>query len=201
MKTKPLLVFTISLMLALIGWVQFFPGPFFRVVDRLESYPDLKFLHIFTVTLFYANAVIGTLWEARGLLSRDLPIIRHTYRTVTFLDATFTAPLILVAAFSGILLARLYGGIWTIGWVSTALTLFLGSGIFWRVADIPTQYRVRRAFERVPVDVTEVPSELQRLLWLRLAINIASLLPLTVVFYLMVHKPEMRTVGRVLGWP
>ncbi len=178
-------------MLLLIAFVQFFPDTFFRQMGHFTSYAHIKFIHILTVTLFFGNAVIGTLWEFRALLSKRAEIIRYTYETVTWLDAVFTAPLILCAATSGIMLAHLYGGIWTIGWISYSLSAFLLSGIFWLAADIPTQYKIRKALQ-IESETSDLFSpSLLRLFWLRMGINLISLIPLLFVFYLMVHKPEM----------
>jgi len=143
--------------------------------------------------------VIGTIWETRSLLNGRPEIIRYTYHTVVWLDAVFTAPLILISVLSGIMLATILGGVGEIGWVSNALLLFLLSGVVWISADIPTQYRIKRHFEALAGDCRELPRPLRRLLWWRMAISAAGTLPLLVIFYLMIHKPALPTVAAWLG--
>lgn len=199
MTTKLLLKTELALMLALLGAGVFFPQAFTRLLSQPPLYIHVKFVHILAVTLFFANAVIGTIWETRSLLQGTPEIIRYTYRTVVWLDAVFTAPLILISVLSGIMLATILGGVGTIGWISNALYLFLFSGAVWIAADIPTQYRINRHFEALPADATALPRPLTRLLWWRLAISAAGTLPLLVIFYLMIHKPDLPTVAHWLG--
>lgn len=176
-----------------------FPQAFTRTLSHPSFYIHAKFVHILAVTLFFANAVIGTIWETRSLLNGNPEIVRYTYRTVVWLDAVFTAPLILISVLSGLMLATILGGVSTIGWISNALFLFLFSGAVWITADIPTQYRINRLFLTVDRDCPKLPAPLVKLLWLRMAISAAGTLPLLVIFYLMIHKPELPTVGNWLG--
>lgn len=198
MKRKRLLTFYLVLMGALIGLGLLFPKAFLAFFDQPDLYLTAKFVHIVCVTLFFANVVIGTLWETRSLVSGKPEVIRFTYDTVTWLDAVFTAPLILLSILSGIMLGTILGGVWTIGWLSIAFCLFLGSGVFWIVADIPTQYKVNKLFVRVEPGSSSLPRELTRLLWLRMGINLLSIAPLLFIFFLMVHKPELPRVSSLL---
>jgi uncharacterized membrane protein len=172
-----------------------FPAAFTAWLSRPELYLHAKFIHVLSVTLFFANAVIGTIWEARSLVCGTPEIIRYTYRTVAWLDAVFTAPLILIAVCSGIMLGTILGGVGSIGWVSTTLFLFGVSGTVWVLLDIPMQYRVNRLFETVEPQCPQLPQPLRRLLWRRMGINFLGMLPLLVGFYLMVHKPAIPTVA------
>ncbi len=185
-------------MALLLVYAFFFPKQFLSTMEQPDYYLHAKFTHILCVTLFFANVVIGTLWETRSLLSGKAEVIRFTYETVTWLDAAFTAPLILLSVISGIMLGTILGGVWTIGWLSIAFTLFMACGIFWLVADIPTQYRVNLLFREVAPGARSLPAPLTRLLWLRMGINLASIAPLLFIFYLMIHKPELPKISTLL---
>lgn len=197
MKTKHLLGFYLTVMAVLLVWGLCFPQTFLALMEQPDFYLHAKFFHILSVTLFFANVVIGTVWETRSLLSKKTEIIRYTYKTVTWLDAVFTAPLILVSVLSGIMLGTILGGVWNIGWLSVAFSLFLFSGAVWLVADIPTQYQVNKLFASVAPGEQTLPPRLMKLLWFRLGINCFSVIPLLIIFVLMIHKPE---VPKVASW-
>jgi len=193
--TKPVLFFNLSLMFALIAFAYFFPAQFTALIERPEFYVHAKFVHILTVTLVFSNAVIGSLWEWRSLVSKRPEIIRHTYRTVAWLDAVFTAPLIFIAVTSGIMLGTILGGVWSMDWLAVAFCLFLFSGGVWLLLDIPSQYKTNRLFAEVPEHANALPKPLVRLLWWRMGLNVFTLVPLLIVFFLMVHKPELPRAG------
>jgi uncharacterized membrane protein len=88
-------------------------------------------------------------------------------------------------------MATSLGGVWTIGWLSVAFVIFLFSGLFWVMLDIPTQYRVNKLFNALTENVEVLPSQITRLLWFRLGVNLFSLVPLIIIFFLMIFKPEI----------
>ena len=110
-KTSKILKLSLVLMGGMIVVGLVFPRQFKDFFTKPEMHLYAKFFHIISVTLVFANAVIGTLWETRGLLSKRAEVIRYTYQTVTWMDSVFTAPLILIAVFSGILMATNLGGV------------------------------------------------------------------------------------------
>ena len=124
-KTSKILKLSLVLMGGMIVVGLVFPRQFKDFFTKPEMHLYAKFFHIISVTLVFANAVIGTLWETRGLLSKRAEVIRYTYQTVTWMDSVFTAPLILIAVFSGILMATNLGGVWNVGWLSCAFVVFL----------------------------------------------------------------------------
>ncbi len=193
--TRHLLGLSLGAMAALTVFAILSPGGFTAAMTRPSWYLHAKFAHVLSVTLFFANAVIGTLWELRSLHDGRPPIVRYTFRTVAWLDAVFTAPLILIALTSGLMLATTLGGVETLGWVSISLCLFILSGVVWVIADIPMQYRVNRLFDAVAADAVSLPEPLRRLLRFRMLINLMGILPLLVGFYLMVHKPAVPAVA------
>jgi uncharacterized membrane protein len=199
MKTKPFLFLSLFLMAGLIVYGLAFPDSFEGLLRKPEFYIHAKFLHILCVTLFFANAIIGMIWETRSLLTGDPKIVQHTYNTVVWIDAMFTAPLILLSVVSGIMLGTILGGVWTIGWVSISFVLFFLSGLIWVVADIPTQYKVKAQFKKLAPDASELTPELRRLLWQRMGISLVGTVPLFVILYLMVHKPDLPKVAKLLG--
>lgn len=185
----------LMLMAGLIVFGLIFPVAFKNLFSHPEAHLYAKFFHVLSVTTVFANALIGTLWETRGLLSRNGSVIRYTYQTVTWMDSVLTAPLILIAVISGVLMATNLGGVWTIGWLSIAFVTFLFSGVVWVMLDIPTQYRVNQLFKHIGENTEILPQQLMGLLWFRLGVNLFSLFPLIAIFILMIFKPELKPIG------
>jgi uncharacterized membrane protein len=196
-NTRNILGLELAVMAVLVLAAVLLPEQFATFIARPELYLHAKFVHVLSVTLFFANVVIGTLWETRSLLSRNASHIRFTYQTVAWLDAFFTAPLILVSLLSGLVLGTVLGGIFSMGWLASAFALFVLSGLVWVTLDIPTQYKVKRLFAETPVESETLPPELLRVLRFRLRLNVFAIALLFIVFYLMVHKPELPALR---GW-
>lgn len=201
MNTRRILGLELAVMAVLVLAAVLLPEQFATFIARPELYLHAKFVHILSVTLFFANVVIGTLWETRSLLSGNASHIRFTYQTVAWLDAVFTAPLILVSLLSGLVLGTVLGGIFSIGWLASAFALFVLSGLVWVTLDIPTQYKVKRLFAETPAESETLPPELLRVLRFRLRLNVFAIALLFVVFYLMVHKPELPGLRGLLAQP
>lgn len=193
-QTHRVLSFYVIVMFLMIAYGLLFPLRFHAFFEKPDWYMHAKFVHIISVTLVFANAVIGTIWETRSLWSQDTEIIRYTYSTVIWLDAVFTAPLVLLSVISGIFLGTTLGGVWTIGWLSTAFVIYLFCGVVWLIADIPTQYKIKKLFSEVGRNAPSLPQELLQVLWFRLGLNLFTLVPLIVIFILMIHKPNIPSV-------
>jgi len=189
--TKPFLLFYLAVMAGMIGFSLAWPATVEGLLTKPDFYKHAKFLHILTVTLVFSNAVIGSLWELRALLNGDPRIVRYTYQNVVWLDAVFTAPLIIIAVVSGIMLGTILGGVWSMNWLALAFSLFLFSGGVWLLFDIPSQYKAKKLFAQMDEGAVELPEKLRRLLWWRMGLNVCTLIPLVVIFYLMVHKPNL----------
>ncbi len=196
MKTKRVLVFFLAVMVAMVLLAVLFPDQLKELLDRPSLYRHVLFVHVVAATLFFANAVIGILWEYRSLASGRPDAILHTYSTVTWLDARFSSPMIVVTVVAGIMLSVMLGDLWQIGWLSLAFLLFIFSGLLWVASDIPTQYRIKKLIADVDPGAQALPRELMRLLTLRLWISIAGVAPLIVVFALMVYKPAITPVAQ-----
>jgi len=191
MKSKTILILFLALMAGLIGVALVFPDAFLALLNQPALYSHARFVHIFAATLFFANAVVGMAWERMSLLSGRKEVILHTYKTVAWLDARFSSPLIILSLVAGLMLGEILGGIWEIGWLSWAFLLFIYSGAFWILSDIPTQYKVKHLMSNLDPAESTLPEELTRLLKLRWWISFAGVAPLVVVFILMVYKPEV----------
>jgi len=170
------------------------PWSFRIYLGRPEYYREAKLIHVLCVTVLFSNALIGTLWETRALLSRKAELVRHTYETVVWLDSILTAPLVVGAVISGIALASMQGGIWITPWLTIGFLIFVGVGLLWVVADIPSQYRIKAGFRALSKGAERLPREMERLLYRRVVINIAGTVPLLIVFGLMVLKPDFPAV-------
>jgi uncharacterized membrane protein len=191
MKTNRLLVGFLAIMGGLIAFASFFQAEFIALLRQPALFSHALFVHIAATGLFFANAVVGMFWETRSLASGNKDVILHTYRTVAWLDARLSSPLIILAVISGLMLSFIMGDLWRIGWLSASFILFLFSGLFWVVSDIPTQYKVKKLMAALDPAQPSLPEELVRLLKSRLWIGVAGVLPLVIVFALMVYKPDM----------
>ncbi len=189
-KSKTILYIFLSIMASMIVLGIVFITELKAFLNRPAFYSHVLFAHIVAVTLFFANAVVGILWEHRSLVSERKEVILHTYNTVSWLDARFSSPLIIVSVTTGVLLTVMYGNIMEIGWLFLAFLLFLFSGFIWIISDIPTQYKIKKIMESLEPTADFLPEELMRLLKMRLWISLGGVIPLVVVFILMVYKPE-----------
>jgi uncharacterized membrane protein len=195
MKTKYILAGFLTIMAGLIAFALLFRAQFIAILDRPQLYSHALFIHIAAATLFFANALVGMLWESRSLASGRKEVILHTYTTVAWLDAHFSSPLIVLSLVAGLSLSFMMGDLWEIGWLSLGFVLFLLSGIIWVVSDIPTQYKLKRLMAGLDPAEPDLPEELVRLFRLRWRIGLAGVAPLVVVFALMVYKPDIPAVG------
>ena len=195
MKSKLLLIGSLIVMGGMIAFAALFTEEFIALLDRPSLYEHARFVHRAAVTLFFANAVTGMIWEARSLASGRKDVILHTYATVAWLDARLSSPLIILSVIAGLMLGFMMGDLWRIGWLSAGFALFLLSGLLWVAGDIPTQYRVKRLMASLDPADQALPQELLRLLRLRWWISLSGVLPLAVSFALMVYKPDMPAVA------
>lgn len=194
-NTKSVLSVFMVIMAGFIVVAVFFKEDLVELLKKPSLLRHARFLHLAAISLFFANAVIGILWERRSLASRSKEIILHTYNTVTILDSLFSSPLIILSLIGGLSLSFNLGEIWQIGWLSVSFLLFMLSGLIWIVSDIPTQYRVKQLLASLKTEDQTLPDELIRLLNLRLWISMAGVVPLVVVFVLMVYKPDITPVA------
>ncbi len=194
-KTKYVLIGCLALMAGMIAFALFFPRQFTALLKQPALYGHALFVHVAAVTLFFSNAVLGMIWERRSLASGSKEAILHTYRTVAWLDARLSSPLIIISVIAGLMLGFIMGDMWRIGWLSVGFVLFLFSGLVWVLSDIPTQYRVKRMLASLDPADPALPAELTRLLKLRWWIGLAGVVPLAVVFALMVYKPDLPAVA------
>ena len=108
---------------------------------------------------------------------------------------TYT-PMILISVVTGIMLSMILGNMWQIGWLSLSFLLFIFSGLVWGASDIPAQYKIKKLITKLESGAHQIPEGLIRLLKIRLWISIAGVLPLVVVFFLMVYKPQIEPVSQ-----
>ena len=189
MKTRSILFFALGAMATLIILAALFPGAVETLLNQPDFYSHILFVHILATTLFFSNAVVGILWEARSLATGRKEIIFHTYSTVAWLDARISTVLILFSVLTGISLGVTIGGIWQFGWLSLSFILFLISGVVWVLSDIPTQYKVNQLKATEDPTSEGISDQLRLVLKMRLWISLAGVAPLLVIFILMVYKP------------
>jgi len=193
--TKSILLLLLAVMAAMIIAAIFFKEAFVSMVLQPMIQRHARMIHIAAVTIFFANALVGMIWERRSLATGNKQIILYTYNTVTLLDALLSSPLIILTLIGGLSMSFRLGELMQIGWLSVSFLLFLLSGLVWVVTDIPTQYKVKRLLSSIQPDDQTLPVELVRIMNLRWRIGIAGVLPLVAAFVLMVYKPDMTAVA------
>lgn len=193
--TKIILMLLLAVMAAMILGAVFFKEAFISLMQQPMIQNHARMMHIAAVTVFFANAVVGMIWERRSLATGNKEIVLFTYNMVTFLDTLLSSPLIILSLIGGLSLSFQLGELMQIGWLSVSFLLFLLSGLVWVITDIPTQYKVKRLIVSIQPEDQALPPELIRIMKLRWWIGIAGVLPIVVVFFLMVYKPDMTAVA------
>jgi len=193
--TKIILILLLAVMAAMILGAVFFKEAFITLMQQPMIQKHARMMHIAAATIFFANAVVGMIWEQRSLATGDKQIVFFTYNTVTLLDSLLSSPLIILSLIGGLSLSFRLGELMQIGWLSVSFLLFLLSGLVWVITDIPTQYKVKRLIASIQPEDQTLPAELVRMMKLRWWIGIAGVVPLVVVFFLMVYKPDMIAVA------
>jgi uncharacterized membrane protein len=199
MKTKHVLAASLVLMAGLLAFALIFRAEFMTLLNQPALFGHARFVHIAATTLFFANAVVGMIWERRSLRTGRKEVILHTYDTVAWLDARLSSPLIVLSVITGLALGFMMGNLWEVGWLSVGFVLFLLSGLIWVASDIPTQYRLKSLMAALDPTDECLPEELLRLLRLRSWIGLAGVAPLVAVFALMVYKPEIPALASLFG--
>jgi len=194
-KAKFILIFLWVIVVGVLLLAVLFKDFFTSLLPGLNLYRLTLLFHNISVSLFFANAVIGMMWESRSLASGSKEVLLHTYKTVTHLDSVFSTPLIVLTLISGLAMTYSRGSLWEVGWLSVSFLLFILSGVIWIASDIPTQYKVKRLLAELQNSKGGIPEELTRLLKLRWWIGILGVLPLVIVFFLMVYKPDVTAVA------
>lgn len=194
-STKIILFLLLAVMAAMILGAIFFKEDFLSLMQQPLVQKHARMMHIAAATIFFANAVIGMIWERRSLATGQKEIVFFTYNTVTLLDSVLSSPLIILTLIGGLSLSFRIGELMQIGWLSVSFLLFMLSGLIWVVSDIPTQYKVKRLLAGIRPEDQTLPAELVRVMKLRWWIGIAGVLPLVVAFVLMVYKPDMIPVS------
>ena len=156
-ESKYILIGFLAIMAGMIGFAIVFQEAFIAFLKHPAIFTHARFLHIGAVTLFFANAVVGILWEQRSLASGSKEVILHTYNTVAYLDSRFSSPLIILSVLGGLSLSVSIGDLWQIGWLSVSFLLFLFSGLLWVVSDIPTQYKIKQLISNLKPEDQMLP--------------------------------------------
>lgn len=185
----------LAVMAAMILGAVFFQDAFVSLMQQSLIQKHAGMMHIAAATIFFANAVVGMIWERRSLVSGNKEVVLFTYNTVALLDSVLSSPLIILTLIGGLSLSFQMGDLMRIGWLSVSFLLFLLSGFVWVSADISTQNKVKRLISSIRPEEQTLPAELVRTMRMRWWIGIAGVLPLAVAFVLMIYKPDMIAVA------
>ena len=94
--TKVILFLLLVVMAAMILCAIVFKDAFIAFMQQPLIQNHARMMHIAAATIFFANAVVGMIWERRSLATGNKQIVLFTYDTVTRLDALLSSPLILL---------------------------------------------------------------------------------------------------------
>jgi len=194
-NSKIILFAFLAIMVSMIGFALMNRDTFIAILSHPAIANHARFLHISAATLFFGNAIVGMLWEKQSLSSGSKEVILHTYKTVAYLDSSFSSSLIILTLVGGLSLSFRMGDMWQIGWLSVSFLLYIFSGFVWIISDIPTQYKVKRLISELKAEDQDLPDELIRLLNLRWWISMCGVLPLVIIFLLMVYQPDITAVA------
>ena len=155
----------------------------------MDSYLLAKSLHIFGAVIFLGNIVVTAVWKALADRTRNPAVIAYSQRLVTITDFLFTAlgaALVLITGW--FFLARNFGGVNNVYWLSWGFWLFIASGVLWVAVLIPVQIMQSKLAKTFQSE-HEVPEQYWRLsrVW-EVVGTIAVILPFSVL-YLMIFKP------------
>jgi uncharacterized membrane protein len=155
----------------------------------VNSYLALKVIHIISSTVLFGTGLGTAFFKWAVDRTGNVPAIRVVSEKVVLADWLFTTPAIVVQALTGIALARLLGYPLAHGWVLYALILYCVAGMCW-LPVVGLQVRMRdlaRAAERSGAPLGNNYCALARLwFWL----GVPAFASVTVVFWLMVNKPN-----------
>jgi uncharacterized membrane protein len=146
------------------------------------------FLHVLGAVLFLGNLIVTAAWISMARRSQNPEALRLGVRGMMVTDAIFTTPGAILLFLNGGILSTAYFKAGHAHWLYIGIGLFAASGILWGSTIIPTQKKLARAMEKMPLG-GPVPPECELLLarWFRFG-GIATALPLIALVF-MVFKP------------
>jgi uncharacterized membrane protein len=153
-------------------------------------YFALKLIHILSSTVIFGTG-IGTaffmLWSSRA---EDVSVKYFIARTTVLADLIFTAPTVILQPLSGILLIREVGYDFLAPWLVAAYILYGIAIICWLIVAW-IQVRLRDILQKTILSNETLPQKYYHLFRLWFALGWPALICFTLVFYLMVVKPDL----------
>ncbi len=150
-----------------------------------------KLIHIAGGVLFIGNIVVTGVWMFMARRTNDPRIISFASDMVDWLDLVFTGPGVFLILVSGVVLATPWGGVRGASWISTAVALFVFSGVVWVAFLLPSQRRLVRLAQEAVASESALSREYHELLakWFFWG-AVATLSPLASLV-LMITKPTL----------
>ncbi|HEY4168409.1 MAG TPA: DUF2269 domain-containing protein [Reyranella sp.] len=150
----------------------------------------LKWLHVLSSTVLFGTG-LGTAFQMAMAHRRgDVAGIVVVARNVVLADWLFTLPAGIVQPITGVALALLGG--WDVGasWLVATYLLYVLAFACW-VPVVVLQIRVRDMAEKAVADGAPLPADYHRAMNLWLALGWPAFTSLTIVFLLMIAKPDL----------
>jgi uncharacterized membrane protein len=156
----------------------------------IDAYLILKWLHVLSATLLFGTG-LGTafqMWFAHR--HGDPRAIAVVARNVVLADWLFTAPSGVLQPITGAALVVLGGHDWRQSWLLASVALYLLAGALWLIV-VWLQIRVRAMAEAAVAAGAPLPEAYHRCMRLWFALGWPAFIGLTLVFWLMIARPEL----------
>lgn len=155
----------------------------------LNWYLIIKTLHIISATILFGTGIGIAFFMFRSHFTSDLRQKFYAASNTVLADKLFTLPAGLFQLGSGIWLAWSAGFDFQQQWLSLSLFLFAFAGLCWLPA-LWIQWRLKQNLQYSLMHHTELPANHYRLFRIWFMLGWPAFIALTIVFYLMVAKPQ-----------
>ncbi|MGD9598473.1 MAG: DUF2269 family protein [Steroidobacteraceae bacterium] len=160
----------------------------------MNTYLILKWLHVISSTVLFGTGAGIAFFFLRAQRSRDVRVIAAVAREVVRADLLFTAMAVLLQPVTGFaLLLQMGYPLWT-SWIVASLVLYVLIGACW-LPVVWLQVRMRDIAAHCASQGVALPVLYFQYYRWWFALGWPAFLGVLVVFYLMVAKPVLWTVG------
>jgi len=155
----------------------------------MDPYLVAKWLHILSSTVLFGTG-IGTAFQMVWAMRSDDPkVISRVAGGVVVADWLFTTPAGIVQPTTGLWLVLLVGYDWTEPWLLATYALYFLALICW-LPVVHLQIRIRNIARAAAQSGHPLPEKARRAYAIWFALSWPAFAALTLVFWLMIAKPE-----------
>jgi uncharacterized membrane protein len=152
------------------------------------DYLTWKWLHILSSTLLFGTGLGTAFYMFVTNRSADVRAIAVVTRWVVRGDWLFTATAVVFQPVSGLIMMRLAGISPDAAWIAWSFALYVLAGVCW-LPVVWLQMRMRDMAQEAAARGVPLPPRYWRYERIWVALGFPAFFGLTIVFWLMVHKP------------